>query len=499
MAGRRKHGLAPTGLPLADMVAREMEAQSLSLAGFARRVRRAAEKADEEYSGASESLVCKWRAGQVTPSENHARLIAKATNLPVPVVVAAAEIQRKLVAQGSTTDGAPDLPRLGTSDAPPSRGPQEDQPGASSAGLIYSPNLDHALATVTSLWTEDRTGRTLLYSLPERGAWTSAALHWLVTPADSLTDRSSTRIGATDILAVRSATARFAELDNRFGGGAARQLLVQYLASDVSSMLNGSYSESDSRALLSAASEATLLAAWMSYDAGLHGAAQRYFVQALRLAKAANDHLLGTSILAAMSHQATFLGDFGEAADLARAASMGGRTRTTATLVTLFHAQEARACAAAGDERGCTMALTNAESHFAKCNPADDPEWIRYFDEGELAAEFAHCFRDLDQPDRAIEYANRSLSLTDAKYVRSNLFCKLVLATAQLQQGDSGQACDTAASAIDVYGQIGSVRPSQYIDDFRRRLDSSGDGRAIQQLNETMRQSRLINPIAPDR
>ena len=68
--------------------------------------------------------------------------------------------------------------------------------------------------------------------------------------------------------------------------------------------------------------EATLLAAWMSYDSMPGSAlAQRYFIQALSLAQAGGDRLLGASVLDAMSHQATYLGRFGEAASLARAAN----------------------------------------------------------------------------------------------------------------------------------------------------------------------------------
>jgi hypothetical protein len=53
----------------------------------------------------------------------------------------------------------------------------------------------------------------------------------------------------------------------------------------------------------------------MAYDAGLHGLAQPYFIQALQLADAAGARLLGSSILDAMSHQATFLGRTHEAAN----------------------------------------------------------------------------------------------------------------------------------------------------------------------------------------
>ena len=63
------------------------------------------------------------------------------------------------------------------------------------------------------------------------------------------------------------------------------------------------------RELFSAVGEATLLAAWMTYDSAPASAlAQSYFVQALALAQAGNDRLLGASILDAMSHQATFAG-----------------------------------------------------------------------------------------------------------------------------------------------------------------------------------------------
>ena len=60
--------------------------------------------------------------------------------------------------------------------------------------------------------------------------------------------------------------------------------------------------------------------------------AQRYFIQALGLAQAAGDRLLGASILDAMSHQATYTGRFGEAASLARAARAGTTGIATATL-----------------------------------------------------------------------------------------------------------------------------------------------------------------------
>jgi hypothetical protein len=47
----------------------------------------------------------------------------------------------------------------------------------------------------------------------------------------------------------------------------------------------------------------------MAYDAGKQYLATGYFTRALRLALAAGNRLLGGRILAAMSHQAIYLGN----------------------------------------------------------------------------------------------------------------------------------------------------------------------------------------------
>jgi hypothetical protein len=335
--------------------------------------------------------------------------------------------------------------------------------------------------------------RTIVTNKP---AWVAIALNWLLTSPDSHVERRTgiRRIGIGDVEALRGTISMFADLDNRFGGGHSRPLLLHYLATDMGSMLKGIYTDDVGRVLFSTAAEATLLGAWMSYDAGFHGLAQRYFIHALRLAQAADDTLLGNSILAAMSHQANYLGDFTEAADLARAAVVSTRARAPATLLALFHTQEARALASAGDQPGCTTALRKADGYFATRNVDDDPTWISYFDGSELAAEFAHCFRDLDQPHLAHEYAAHSLATADEQYVRSLIFVRLVLATTQLPRdgrGDLEQACATALTAVRAYGHVKSSRPLQYLSDFRRRLEPYLADPIVQRYTESLSDLRL--------
>ncbi len=311
------------------------------------------------------------------------------------------------------------------------------------AGTQYPATTDEAVMASTGLWQADAARTPELISVPlEPAAWTSAALAWLVSEPDTPAPEAGPgrKVGLSDVTRVRGNSALFAELDNRFGGAHARRSLVHYLQREVTSLLRGQYTDDVGRELFAAVAEASLLAAWASYDCGLHGAGQRYFVQALRLAQSAADRRLACSVLSAMSHQATFLCHLTEAASLARAARTGLRDQATPALTSQFLAMEARALARAGDTSGCHAALAAAERSFEPFELGRDPEFIGYFTQAELAAEIAHCFRDLGDARRASDHAALATP-SDGQYARSDFFAMMVLADAIADQGDPDQAC----------------------------------------------------------
>ncbi|EST23594.1 hypothetical protein, partial [Streptomyces roseochromogenus] len=169
------------------------------------------------------------------------------------------------------------------------------------------------------------------------------------------------RVTNGDINALRSVGELFRTLDDRFGGGHARQALVRYLEHECEPMLRGSYDEQTGRRLFGAAADLTRLAGWTSYDIAAHGLAQRYFVQALRLAQAAGDRAYGSYVLVTMSRQAVYLGHGREAMQLARVAQQGMGTGGPPVVQALLHACEARAHGVLGEVRACTAALVRAE------------------------------------------------------------------------------------------------------------------------------------------
>ena len=275
----------------------------------------------------------------------------------------------------------------------------EEVDGPLAIEAAYPQDIDGSIRGIVALIRADVAGSVTVTSPSVASdVWPDLMVRWLTMPEGGLLDPQVVR--ATGLAeAVRTTTEVFSQLDYRFGGGHARRAMVSYFESDVAPALRAANPDSPADRELLAASAALLrLIAWTAYDSGLHGAAQRYFLHALRLAHAAGDRALGGRVLAGMSHQANFLGHYEHAVNLARSAAHGARSQATPTAMALFHSMEARALASKGDRQATMQALRDAENCFARRSPGDDPYWLQYFDEAELAAEHSHAFRELGLP-----------------------------------------------------------------------------------------------------
>ncbi|MEV6649877.1 regulator [Streptomyces sp. NPDC051219] len=376
------------------------------------------------------------------------------------------------------------------------------------AGLEFAATPEEAVDIASGLWRKDSGS----HAESRKIAFTPAGLvvpsrDWLIGRADEqvgrgepsanvglipMQGRSSVprqrqidrapgqRVTAGDIAALRSVGELFRTLDHAYGGGHARQALVRYLEHEAEPMLRGTYGEATGRRLFAAAADLTRLAGWTSFDIAAHGLAQRYFVQALRLAQAAGDRAYGSYVLVTMSRQAVYLGHGREAVQLARVAQQGVGTGAPAVVQALLHAVEARGHGVLGDVRACTSSLVRAERALEAARPGDDvPHWVRFFDEGQLADEFGHSYRDLQQYRAAAQYAERSLQLRGPAFARSRLFCRVVLASARLGLGELDQACALGAEAAQQSTEMRSVRALEYVGDFERRLEPYRDAAAV--------------------
>ncbi|ALO94680.1 Sporulation associated protein [Streptomyces hygroscopicus subsp. limoneus] len=388
------------------------------------------------------------------------------------------------------------LHEIGLADADP----------APEVGLAFPRDVGQAVKSATELYRLDLAGRRagsggIWQSLAGSfavSAYATPASRWLITPADSSVAREAgsaegsgapIKVGHSDVRKLREAAEDARRWDSKYGGGDWRSSMVpECLRVEAAPLLLGSYSDEVGRALFGASAELTRLAGWMAFDTGQQEAAQRYYIQALRLARAAADVPLGGYVLASMSLQATYRGFGDEGVDLAQAALERNRGLATARTMSFFRLVEARAHARAGDAQAAGAALKAAEGWLERSRPGDnDPSWLGFYGYDRFAADAAECYRDLKAPRQVRRFTEQALSKPTEEFVRSHGLRLVVSAVAELESGNLDAACEQGVRAVEVAGRISSARTTEYVKDLLHRLEPYGDEPRVVELRERAR------------
>ena len=231
--------------------------------------------------------------------------------------------------------------------------------------------------------------------------------------------------------------------------------------------------------MLSAASELAYLSGWMAFDNADHAIAQYYFGVALKLAAEADDPPMAGHVPRAMAHQATDLGHYQQAQDLAAASMEGARyglaTPRERALLGVVHA---RTLAVTGSKRAAVAALIRSEEDLASAQPGDeDPGRVFFFGEASLAHETACTLRDLGDRPGAVRQFRRSVRTRKAAaFTRTHAVTLGYLGAVQAHHGDVEEACATWSAALEAMDGVRSARTGQVavnmrsvLSQFRRR------------------------------
>ncbi|MFI1014741.1 MFS transporter [Streptomyces sp. NPDC020965] len=388
------------------------------------------------------------------------------------------------------------LHEIGLADADP----------APEVGLAFPRDVGQAVKSATELYRLDLAGRRagsggIWQSLAGSfavSAYATPASRWLITPADPSVERipetgaaddAPARVGHSDVAKLREAAEDARRWDSKYGGGDWRSSMVpECLRVDAAPLLLSSYSDEVGRALFGAAAELTRLAGWMAFDTGQQEAAQRYYIQALRLARAAADVPLGGYVLASMSLQSIYRGFADEGVDLAQAALERNRGLATARTMSFFRLVEARAHAKAGDALAAGAALKAAEGWLERARDGDpDPSWLGFYTYDRFCADAAECYRDLKAPRQVRRFTEQALSRPTEEFVRSHGLRLVVSAVAELESGNLDAACAAGTRAVEVAGRISSARTTEYVRDLLHRLEPYGDEPRVVELRERAR------------
>lgn len=362
-------------------------------------------------------------------------------------------------------------------------------------GLEWHADLSTTASTVAALWDGDAALESLQPQwLPSVGD--GALLRWHLEqtrpahPHRPLEGREEGRPGGRrrlsllDVEAVAAMGSAFSKADHQLGGGYARSTLGHYLRTTVRPLLFAECGGEVHRQLVTTTARLCDLAGFMSFDSGHQGLAQRYFVQALRLARAVDDEALGAHILGDMTMQALHLDARAQAVALGEAAAEAGRRSGSHIVAARASAVASRAFARSSDPVAADRAMNDAERALQSGASDRDPDWIGFFNTDQLSTEFLYSSSDLGRTARVEEYAATLLTTASSSAMQR----RQVLVTATI-----------AAAFLPSPQRDGHADPMRALEALRRVLPfiaGVSSARAIAAVNAV--RGQLAGHLDPD-
>ena len=281
------------------------------------------------------------------------------------------------------------------------------------------------------------------------------------------------RLGSTDVERLAAVLTLYRSMDYELGGGALTQDLTHFATATLG-LLEHSCSEPVQARLSATVASVHQLAGWAAFDSGQHRIAHELFGTAQRLAS--GDVLLTARIQYCVARQAQHLRDNRLALDtLSRALEYLPRDATPGVTAMLLGAQAASQ-AALGDGRTALNTLDRASQAFGNRDETREPDWLRFYDRGELLAQYGRVYRDLARLDRrhgsdAVDRSREAIAALGAHNVRSTVLNETGLASALFLAGDPDQAVAAGRRVLEHAGNLVSHRVNDRIANLRRDID----------------------------
>ncbi|MDI3409329.1 tetratricopeptide repeat protein [Streptomyces cavernicola] len=292
------------------------------------------------------------------------------------------------------------------------------------------------------------------------------------------------RIGMSEVNMVIDMTERISDLDDQFGGRHARPMAAAFLVNTVTPYLRADAPDDARRAMLSAASDLLYLTGYMAVDEGLHGLAQDYYVKALELAGAAEDHLTYCTTLRGMSVQAVDLGHGAKALELGDAAASAS-PKAGPRLQAFIVGQQAHAAAQTGERTGALKYIREAEAAMDRAESRG--KTFGSYDPAALNYHISQVRYELGDRNGAVEAMQQADRLRHSVYRRTRVHRRALLAERQLEIGHLEAACTTWHQALDDYPLVQSGRADDRVKSMFRLLRPHLKNSAARELHERAR------------
>ncbi|MBB5153109.1 hypothetical protein [Saccharopolyspora phatthalungensis] len=276
-------------------------------------------------------------------------------------------------------------------------------------------------------------------------------------------------------------------------GQLVRKAVIAQL-NDVSDRLKNAADTVTTREGFLAGAEIAEIAASMSWDSGLHRAAQRYYTLSVQFAKVGGDDNFAAVTLAAFARQCFDLGQPDDGLELVQLAQYGTRKSARPILRSLLATREAWSYAQTGAVQPFRRAVGLAEDHFAESGAEEPDSRVRGLDEAELYGVLGARWRDLaatrQEPTEARHaqaYIGRALALRDPSRARNRAFDLIGLARTHLITAEPDRACELVDEALPIAKHWANGRVGEKLRDFHRESQPFASSAAVRSTRDAVR------------
>lgn len=276
-------------------------------------------------------------------------------------------------------------------------------------------------------------------------------------------------VGRDHIDEITAITDAFEHWDNSHGGATVREVADEQLRR-LAHLLTLTCPRSLRADLHTAMGQLAGVVAFMLFDAYEHAAARRRFTFALQCASIGGNWHQRAMLLSSMARQAIWCVQAEEGLTYVEMGLVRA-DRLTASERAMLHTVRARALAKIGPSRSqdALAAVGAADDAYAIAKPADDPPWMRFYDDAQHHGDTAHALYDVAMHTSVTtEAAARfkySVDHHEPEFARSRAISRTKLASLIMAKGDPYEASGVGQLAL---ADAGTVRSRRAADDLRQ-------------------------------
>ncbi|MFI6587640.1 transcriptional regulator [Embleya sp. NPDC050493] len=346
-----------------------------------------------------------------------------------------------------------------------------------------------------ALWTSDHRHAATAQETPAVTGMAAIApvWEWENPPHDLDTSHFGIgRVGTEDLEMLRGARTHYERMYQQAGGLAAKPRVTRFLAETVAPAVRGHYPDRIGRELFRAAGGLVAIAGICSYDSDQQGLAQRYYHQALRMAKASGDHAFGGYVIALLVTQAMHLRDYRQVIAFAEAGIRTAGPHLSPALATDLYAMQAKAFARMKQPGSARASLSRAEDSNGRIRRTEEPPETGYVQPGRVEAQAAEALLSLGDHRPAMRYAEEAVGTRT--HARGKVHRLATMTSLAIACRDLDHAVVAADATLDAAQGMESKRLADRLHGIHHELAHHTDVPTVREVAERV-ETVLSMPI----